>query len=104
MKRLGARELATYLEMNRPALIDVREPWEFEICHIAGSELIPMSRIPSRIERFRQPGEYVIICHHGIRSLQVQHYLARQGIVDTINLDGGVEAWARDVDPRMATC
>ena len=71
---------------------------------LGAREPIPMSRIPSRIERFRQCGEYVIICHHGIRSLLVQHYLARQGIVDSIHLDGGVEAWARDVDPRMATC
>jgi rhodanese-related sulfurtransferase len=103
VKRLGARELAAYLEQHQPALIDVREPWEFGICHLDGSELIPMARIPGQLQRFQAPGEYVIICHHGIRSLQVQHYLARQGITATINLDGGIEAWAREVDPRMAT-
>ncbi len=101
MKRYGARELAEYLKTHDPQLIDVREPWEFGICHLPGSELIPMGQIPSRLDRFDAPGEYVIICHHGIRSLQVQNYLARCGITNTINLDGGVEAWAREVDPSM---
>ncbi len=103
MKRLSARELAEYLKTHDPQLIDVREPWEFAIAHIAGSTLIPMGQIAGQLQRFRDDGEYVIICHHGIRSLQVQHWLARQGIRNTINLDGGVEAWAREVDPQMAT-
>ena len=101
MRRFNARQLAEYLQQNQPRLIDVREPWEFEICSIANSELVPMRQIPSRLELFHESPEYVIICHHGIRSLQVIYFLAHHGINHTINLDGGVNAWARDVDITM---
>ncbi|HHJ13821.1 MAG TPA: sulfurtransferase [Gammaproteobacteria bacterium] len=102
MKRLEAAELAAYLQQHRPRLIDVREAWEFEICHIEGSELLPMGRIPEAVDELqRETREIVLICHHGIRSRQVQLYLARYGIDHSINLEGGVDAWARTVDPDM---
>lgn len=103
MKRFSAQQLADYLTTATPRLIDVREPWEHKICHIDNSQLIPMRQIPSSLELFDSNEESVIICHHGIRSLQVCHFLAMQGIHNTINLDGGIEAWARDVDIQMAT-
>lgn len=101
MQRFSAEQLASYLKTHRPQLIDVRELWEFEICHIEGSELIPMGQIPTQLERFHQPGEYVIICHHGIRSMQVINFLHHHHIQNTINLDGGVDAWAREIDYNM---
>lgn len=84
-------------------LLDVREPWEFDRCHIAGSELIPMQQIPTAVEQARlDPArEIVVICHHGIRSRQVAYYLEHFGFTKLINLEGGVEAWAQDVDPTM---
>jgi rhodanese-related sulfurtransferase len=103
MQRLSAPQLAQYLEQNQPQLVDVREPWEFEICHIANSLLLPMAQVPASLDVFRQAEESVIICHHGIRSLQVAHFLTMQGIKNTINLDGGVEHWARYVDLEMPT-
>ena len=101
MQRFSAQQLAAYLEHHSPQLIDVREPWEFDICHIENSQLLPMAQVPSSLAVFRQAKESVIICHHGIRSLQVAHFLAMQGIQNTINLDGGVEDWARYVDLDM---
>jgi rhodanese-related sulfurtransferase len=97
-------QLKTYLDQNnQPLLLDVREPWEFEICHIAGSQLIPMSKISQYINTFNPNQEIVLICHHGIRSRQVGYFLESQGLTQLINLTGGVEAWARDVDFNMAT-
>ncbi len=101
IRRFSAQQLAQYLGDHQPQLIDVREPWEFEICHITGSILLPMSQVPANIERFRAQ-ETVVICHHGIRSLQVVRFLAHHGIEHCINLDGGVDAWAREIDRDMA--
>jgi rhodanese-related sulfurtransferase len=82
-------------------LVDVREPWEFEICRIEGSENIPMSELPARLGAFDKDQPTVIICHHGARSLQVAEYLSRSGFTQVMNLEGGVNAWALTVDPDM---
>ena len=99
---MSATELAEHLEDTSPLLLDVREPWEFEICHIDGSINLPMSQIPAHLEQLEDAGEIVLICHHGIRSLRVAGYLQQALDATLINLDGGVEAWAREVDPEMA--
>ena len=92
---------ATYLQQATPLLLDVREPWEFDICHIDGSTNLPMGQIPARLQELPDDGEIVVICHHGVRSQQVIHFLRSQTEVKLINLDGGVDAWARDVDRDM---
>lgn len=101
MQRLAATELHNYLQKAEPLLIDVREPWEFEICQLPGSTNIPMGQIPQHLETFHRAQECVIICHHGVRSMNVIQYLLRQNIDHMINLDGGVDAWAREVDADM---
>ncbi len=101
MQRFSALQLSEYLKTHTPRLIDVREPWEFDICSIANSELLPMGRVPTSLELFHESPEYVIICHHGIRSLQVINFLAHHRIHNTINLDGGVDGWAREIDLSM---
>jgi rhodanese-related sulfurtransferase len=105
MQRLSPKQLVAYLRQseNPPLLLDVREPWEFARCHIAGSELIPMQQIPLAAEQAEldPTREIVVICHHGIRSRQVAYYLEHLGFTKLINLEGGVEAWAQDVDPTM---
>jgi rhodanese-related sulfurtransferase len=105
MRQFSASELKQYLEHagQVPLLLDVREPWEFQICHIEGSRLVPMRQLPSVLEDLDSAHETVIICHHGIRSYQVAFYLERAGFRNVINLQGGVAAWAREVDPTMAT-
>ncbi len=103
MRNLNPRELAEWLKAHRPLLLDVREPWEFEICHLADSQLVPMAQIPAWAQRTDPDQEIVVICHHGIRSRQVAMYLEHLGFSNVINLAGGVEAWARELDPQMAT-
>jgi rhodanese-related sulfurtransferase len=105
MRHMTARELQTYLEQTpeKPFLLDVREPWEFQHCHIEGSELIPMGQIPSAHQALDADRETVVICHHGIRSRHVAMFLENQGFTNLINLSGGVAAWAREVDPHMPT-
>ncbi|MEZ5671531.1 MAG: rhodanese-like domain-containing protein [Thiotrichaceae bacterium] len=101
MQHFNATELQEYLTQARPILLDVREPWEFKVCHIDGSQLIPMREIPSKISALDPQQEIVVICHHGIRSRQVCYFLENNGFTRVINLTGGVAAWARDVDPQM---
>lgn len=106
MKQISARELGEWLadaSRPRPQLVDVREPWEFERCHIAGARLMPMRGVPARLDELDPDAELVIVCHHGVRSHQVAMFLERQGFERVINLAGGVAAWARDVDPAMPT-
>lgn len=86
-----------------PLLLDVREPWEYHICHLDGAVLVPMHQLPARLDELDPRRETVVICHHGVRSLQVANYLARLGFPRVINLQGGMAAWARDVDVTMAT-
>jgi len=103
MRRFTAKDLSTYLQNSEPSplLLDVREPWEYEKCRLEGSELVPMRQIPMAAENLDPEKETVVICHHGIRSRQVALYLEQQGFKNVINLEGGVEAWAQDVDPTM---
>jgi rhodanese-related sulfurtransferase len=101
MRRMTASQLAEHLEDANPMLLDVREPWEFEICHIVGSINLPMAQIPQNLHRFQDTPEIVVICHHGIRSQHVIQFMQQLNGSTLINLEGGVEAWAREVDPDM---
>ena len=103
MRHMTATELHAYLKQDGepPFLLDVREPWEFQYCHIDGSELVPMRGIPDALEQLDAHRETVVICHHGIRSRHVASFLEQAGFSNVINLTGGVDAWAKDVDPSM---
>jgi rhodanese-related sulfurtransferase len=104
MQQLGAQQLAEWLadaSRPKPVLLDVREPWEFDICRIEGSQLIPMHLVPMRCEEIDDEQEVVVICHHGGRSMQVAMFLERKGFGRLFNLTGGVEAWAVQVAPGM---
>lgn len=105
MQDLSAAKLHEYLQGTDsvPLLLDVREPWEFRICHIEGSQLIPMGQLAASIRALDPGRETVVICHHGIRSRQVARFLDYQGFTKVINLAGGLDAWARDVDREMPT-
>lgn len=84
-----------------PALLDVREPWETDLCAIAGSILMPLGRLPQEFEALPQDRPLVVVCHHGMRSRQAVLWLRAQGYERAINLAGGIDAWARTVDPSM---
>ncbi|MCK0509376.1 MULTISPECIES: rhodanese-like domain-containing protein [Aromatoleum] len=105
MRQMTASELADRLadaSREKPVLLDVREPWEFETCHIEGSQPMPMATVPAHLGELDAGAETVVICHHGARSAQVGMFLERQGFRDVINLAGGVAAWAAQVEPGMA--
>ncbi len=106
MTPLSAPELAHWLADDarpRPVLLDVREPWEMQICQIAGSQPMPMREVPQRFEDIDPARPVVCICHHGGRSAHVAMFLDRAGYREVYNLTGGVDAWARQVDRSMPT-
>jgi rhodanese-related sulfurtransferase len=84
-----------------PILLDVREPWEYQTCRIEGSTLAPMNTIPAQVQELDPDTETVVICHHGARSFQVALFLERNGFSHLYNLQGGVNAWADQVEPTM---
>lgn len=104
MRELRPAELKAHLAAasEPPLLLDVREPWEFDICHIEGSRLLPMGQVSLHLHELDRERETVVICHHGIRSRVIALQLQRAGFSRVINLAGGVEGWAREVDPHMA--
>jgi rhodanese-related sulfurtransferase len=103
MQPIGPEQLKARLEDARtaPCLIDIREPWEYDICRIDGSENVPMAGLTARLAELEPGRETVIICHHGLRSRQVAEYLSSQGHGGIMNLEGGLDAWARTIDPDM---
>jgi len=106
MQTVTAPELAVWLadtSRTNPMLLDVREPWEYQTCHIAGSVSIPMNTIPARLSELDEDAPIVCICHHGARSLSVAAFLERNGFTQVTNLTGGVHAWAQQVDGTMPT-
>ena len=80
-------------------LLDVREPWEFETASLEGAKLIPMGDISARANQELDPEDHiVVICHHGIRSMNVTAWLRQQGFEKAQSMRGGIDAWSRHVD------
>lgn len=82
-------------------ILDVREPWEYQICALPGSTHIPMGQIATRVGELPRDGDIVVVCHHGNRSQRVAEFLGWQGYARVYNLSGGVDAWAREIDLAM---
>ena len=95
------RQWLTDTGRKPPLLLDVRQPWEYQTCRIEGSTLAPMNTIPARAQELDPETETVVICHHGARSYQVALFLERNGFSKLYNLEGGVNAWADQVEPGM---
>lgn len=109
MQQISAPQLRLWLNecvagtRVAPQLLDVREPWEFDVCRIPDARLMPMRSIPARFMELDREAETVVICHHGARSYQVAMFLEQQGFAKIFNLYGGVAAWAQQVDATMPT-
>ena len=82
-------------------LLDVRELDEREIGHIEPSLHIPMNEVPNRLAEIPKDKKLVVYCHHGTRSLMVAGYLEGAGFPSPSNLEGGIDAWSRVVDPKV---
>jgi adenylyltransferase/sulfurtransferase len=99
---IGAQELAEARQGGKAVfLLDVRERFEFEICRIPGSVLIPLGQLPSRLREVPADADVVTVCHTGQRSLAATRFLRDAGVSRARSLRGGVEAWALSVDPAM---
>lgn len=104
MRHLQPRDLHAYLASGaQPLLLDVREAWEYQICHLPDSTLLPMGQVLQQYQTLDSARETVVICHHGVRSQQVAFFLESRGFKNLINLSGGIDVWAKTVDPHMST-
>ena len=105
IEQLPATALREWLDnaaRGQPLVVDVREPWEHAICHLETAQLLPMQEITSRWQELPRDRDIVVLCHHGMRSLQVADFLHAQGYTRLYNLSGGIAAWADEVEPSMA--
>ena len=103
MKQMNATELAAWLPDHQAVLMDVREAHELANGMLKDARHIPMNHIPARIGELESAKDspIVLICRSGQRSMQVGQYLEQSGFTDVINLQGGMNGWATDVDPSM---
>ena len=100
---ISAADAAALLKEKGARLIDVREPWEFATARIEGSLQMPMGEVPARAHQELDPEErLVVVCHHGIRSMNVTAWLRKQGFEQAQSLRGGIDAWSAEVDPGVA--
>lgn len=89
---------------TKPRIIDCREDDEWQICHLPGAELVPLSQFGElAAQRFTDVQQHIIIyCHHGMRSLRAAGWLRQNGFRKVQSMRGGIDAWAEVVEPDMA--
>lgn len=99
------QDLQSKLEGNEPvAVIDVREPDEFALARLSGSKLIPMGTIPAELQKLEALSDdksLAILCHHGVRSLNVAMWLRQHGIENCFSVSGGIDRWSREIDASI---
>jgi rhodanese-related sulfurtransferase len=99
---LAPQEIKHRLDAGEPLrLLDVREPWECAIAHLPGSLNIPLGEIPARWQELDPQAQIVVVCKSGSRSRRAAQFLLAQGLQRVANLSGGMDAWARDIDPSL---
>ncbi len=101
VRRLSATDLKALLQTQTPLLIDVREPYEFAAGHLEGSRHIPLNQLPRRLAEIPKTSAPVFICRSGGRSLAACSMALEAGITSPANLEGGLQGWAREVDPTL---
>ena len=99
---ISPSEAAALVKNGEARLVDVREPWEFNAAHVDNSLLMPMGEVSARAHQELDPDErLVVLCHLGVRSMNVTVWLRNQGFEQTQSVRGGIEAWAAEVDPQV---
>ena len=89
---------------ERLQFIDVREPQELILSRIDGAAHVPMQAVPAelqKIEALAEEAKLIVICHHGVRSLQVVTWLHQQGVENAVSLTGGIDRWSREIDQSI---
>lgn len=105
VQQLSVSEYRQWLDEDQSGfvLLDVREPWEVQTCALENFLNIPMGQVPNRLGELDPAQPVVVVCHHGIRSQRVALFLEHAGFETVYNLRGGVDAWAREIDPTFPT-
>ena len=98
---ISPTQAAALIREGKARLVDVREPWEFATAHIEGSLAMPMGEVPARAQELDPLERMVVVCHHGVRSLNVTVWLRRQGFEAAQSMQGGIDAWSCEVDPTV---
>ena len=88
-------------EKHEMMILDVREPFEFDIASIEGSTLIPLDQLADRLGELASEQQIIAVCKSGVRSAHAVQLLQRSGFTKSFNLQGGVDAWADRIDPTM---
>lgn len=101
MTDISPLELETRRLQEPVVIVDVREPWEYQRCHIEGSVLVPLQTLPDEYPALARGALTVMVCHHGLRSAAAADYLRGCGFERVLNLTGGIDRWSLDVDPAM---
>lgn len=103
MREISPKDLHARLQAgDTVTLLDVREPWERQLCALTDSIHAPMQQVPAAIDSLDPEQEIIVYCHSGVRSFHVGKFLEHHGFKRVLNLSGGIDAWAREVDPTMA--
>lgn len=99
---ISASEVKQRLDRgDKLLLVDVREPYEHALSHIAGAVLIPMGSIPANFQKLDTDDEVICFCHRGMRSLDVVNWLRHQGVASAKSMAGGIDRWSLEVDPGV---
>lgn len=99
---ISPTQAAELLAAKKARLIDVREPWEFEASRVDGGVLMPMGEVAARAHQELDLDEHLLVlCHHGVRSMNVTVWLRNQGFDQVQSVRGGIDAWSAGVDPAM---
>lgn len=99
---ISAREVKERLDKGEKLLlVDVREPHEYELCHIEGAVLIPMGSIPANLQKLDVDEDVICFCHHGMRSLDVANWLRTRGVTSAKSMAGGIDRWSLEIDPSV---
>jgi rhodanese-related sulfurtransferase len=102
MSEISPAELKTRLDRHEaPLLLDVRQDWETQICRLPNAVHIPIEELERRVDELDPQDSIVVYCHQGVRSAAVAEYLRSVGFRDVQNLSGGLDLWARTIDPSM---
>jgi rhodanese-related sulfurtransferase len=102
MDEISPQDLKSHIDRGqRPVLLDVRQDWETKLCRLDNAVHIPIEEIEFRTDELNPEDDIVVYCHQGVRSAAVAAYLREHGFPKAVNLAGGLDLWARTVEPTM---
>ena len=104
MKIISPKQLAERMKSGEPPLLlDVREPEEVAFASLSGAHCIPLGELSERVDELTasREREWVVFCHHGVRSAMAIGILASSGFIHLANLSGGIDRWSLEVDPGL---